>query len=72
MVRQIAMLYALVFTSHLLLMPLVDLAARVTSGLEPYVPLSAWVTAKQAQTRSAKRLAGMFCHIFGEPAQHKD
>jgi AcrR family transcriptional regulator len=49
---------------------LVDLAARVTSGLEPYVPLSAWVTAKQAQTRSAKRLAGMFCHIFGcDPAQ---
>ena len=44
---------------------LVDLAARVTSGLEPHVPLAAWVTAKQAQTRAAKRLGGMFCHRFG-------
>ena len=43
---------------------LVDLAARATSGLEPHVPLAAWVAAKQAQTRSAKRLGGMFCHRF--------
>ena len=43
---------------------LIDLAARATSGLEPYVPLAAWVAAKQAQTRSAKRLGGMFCHRF--------
>ena len=49
---------------------LVDLAARVKSGLEPHVPLAAWVTAKQAQMRSAKRLSGMFCQIFGcDPAQ---
>jgi AcrR family transcriptional regulator len=49
---------------------LVDLAARVTSGLEPHVPLAAWVTAKQAQMRSAKRFGGMFCQIFGcDPAQ---
>ena len=49
---------------------LVDLAARVTFGLEPHVPLAAWITAKQAQTRSAKRLGGMLCHIFGcDPAQ---
>ena len=44
---------------------LVDLAARGTSGLEPHVPLAAWVTAKQAQTRAAKRLGGIFCHRFG-------
>ena len=43
---------------------LVDLAARATFGLEPYVPFAAWVAAKQAQTRSAKRLGGMFCHRF--------
>ena len=43
---------------------LVDLAARATSGLEPHVPLAAWVAAKQLQTRYAKRLGGMFCHIF--------
>ena len=43
---------------------LVDLAARATSGLEPHVPLAAWVAAKQAQTQSAKRLGGMFCHRF--------
>ena len=49
---------------------LVDLAARVMSGLEPHVPLVAWVTAKQAQMRSAKRLGGMFCQIFEcDPAQ---
>ncbi len=49
---------------------LVDLAARVTFGLEPHVPLAAWVTAKQAQTRSAKRLGGMLCNTFGcDPAQ---
>ena len=49
---------------------LVDLAARVTFGLEPHVPLAAWVTAKQAQTRSAKRLGGMLCQTFGcDPAQ---
>ena len=49
---------------------LVDLAARVTSGLEPHVPLAAWVTAKEAQMRSAKRFGGMFCQIFGcDPAQ---
>ena len=49
---------------------LVDLAARATSGLEPHVPLAAWVAAKQAQTRSAKRLGGMFCHRFEfNPAQ---
>ena len=49
---------------------LVDLAARVMSGLEPHVPLAAWVTAKQAQMRSAKRFGGMFCQIFGcDPAQ---
>ena len=49
---------------------LVDLAARATSGLEPNVPLAAWIAAKQAQTRSAKRLGGMFCHLFGiDPAQ---
>ena len=43
---------------------LVDLAARATSGLEPHVSLTAWVAAKQAQTRNAKRLGGMFCHRF--------
>ena len=49
---------------------LVDLAARAASGLEPHVPLIAWIAAKQAQVRSAKRLGGMFCHIFGcDPAQ---
>ena len=49
---------------------LVDLAARVTSGLEPHVPLAAWITAKQAQTRAAKRLGGMFCLRFGcHPAE---
>ena len=49
---------------------LVDLAKRLTSGLEPHVPLAAWVSAKQAQTRYAKRLGGMFCHSFGcVPAQ---
>ena len=49
---------------------LVDLAARVKSGLEPYVPFAAWVKAKQAQMRSAKRFGGMLCHIFGcDPAQ---
>ena len=49
---------------------LVDLAARATFGLEPHVPLAAWVRAKQAQTRSAKRLGGLLCHIFGcDPAQ---
>ena len=49
---------------------LVDLATRVTSGFEPYVPLATWVTAKQAQVRAAKRLGGLFCHIFGcDPAQ---
>ena len=49
---------------------LVDLAARATSGLEPHVPLAAWIAAKQAQTRSAKRLGGLFCHRFGcDPAQ---
>ncbi len=49
---------------------LVDLAARVTSGLEPHVPLAAWVKAKQAQMRFAKRLGGMFYQIFGcDPAQ---
>ena len=47
---------------------LVDLAARVTCGLEPHVPLAAWITAKQAQTRSAKRLGGMFCQSFGYDA----
>ncbi len=44
---------------------LVDLAARATFGLEPHVPLAAWVAAKQAQTRSAKRLGGLFCHQIG-------
>ena len=44
---------------------LVDLAARVMSGLEPYVPLASWVKAKQAQMRSAKRFGGMLCYIFG-------
>ena len=49
---------------------LVDLAARVTFGLEPHVPLAAWVAAKQAQMRFAKRFSGMFCQIFGcDPAQ---
>jgi AcrR family transcriptional regulator len=49
---------------------LVDLAARATSELEPHVPLAAWIAAKQAQTRSAKRLGGLFCHRFGcDPAQ---
>ena len=49
---------------------LVVLAARVTSGLEPHVPLAAWIAAKQAQMRSAKRLGGMYCQIFGcDPAQ---
>ena len=49
---------------------LVDLAARATSGLEPHVPLAAWIAAKQAQMRSAKRLGGMYCQIFGcDPAQ---
>ena len=49
---------------------LVDLAARVTSGLEPHVSLAAWVMAKQAQTRAAKRLGGMFCLRFGcHPAE---
>ena len=44
---------------------LVDLAARTSSGLEPHVPLAAWIAAKRAQTRSAKRLGGLFCHRFG-------
>ena len=44
---------------------LVDLAARATFGLEPYVPLAAWISAKEAQTQSSKRLAGMFCRRFG-------
>jgi AcrR family transcriptional regulator len=49
---------------------LVDLAARATSGLEPHVPLAAWIAAKQAQMRSAKRLGGLFCHRFGcDPAR---
>ena len=49
---------------------LVDLAARATSGLAPHVPLAAWIAAKQAQMRSAKRLGGMYCQIFGcDPAQ---
>ena len=49
---------------------LVDLAAGAASGLDPHVPLAAWVAAKQAQTRSAKRLGGMFCYQFGcDPAQ---
>ena len=49
---------------------LVHLAALATSGLEPHVPLVAWIVAKQAQIRSAKRLGGMFCHIFGcDPAE---
>ena len=49
---------------------LVDLAARVSFGLEPHVPLAAWVTAKQAHMRSAKRIGGMFCQTFGcDPSQ---
>ena len=49
---------------------LIDLAARATSGLEPHVPLAAWIAAKQAQMRSAKRFGGMFCQISGcDPAQ---
>ena len=49
---------------------LFDLAARVTSGIEPHVPLAAWVKAKQAQTLSGKRLGGMFCQSFGyDPEQ---
>ena len=49
---------------------LVDLAARIASGIEPYVPLAAWVNAKEAQTRSAKRLGGMFYKSFGcDPEQ---
>ena len=49
---------------------LVDLAARVTFVLEPHVQLAAWVAAKQAQMRSAKRLGGMFCYNFGcDPKQ---
>ena len=48
----------------------VDLAKRLTSELEPHVPLAAWVAAKQVQTRYAKRLGGMFCQSFGcVPAQ---
>ena len=43
---------------------LVDLAARATFGLEPHVPLATWIATKQAQTRSAKRLGGLFCHCF--------
>lgn len=49
---------------------LVELAARVTSGFEPYVPSASWVMAKQAQIRSAKRLGGIFCQNFKcDPAQ---
>ena len=49
---------------------LADLAARATFGLEPHVPLASWIAAKQAQSRSAKRLGGLFCHRFGcDPAQ---
>ena len=49
---------------------LVDLAARVTSGIEPYVPIAAWVKAKEAQTLSGKRLGGMFCQNFDcDPVQ---
>ena len=49
---------------------LVDLAARVTSGLEPHVPLAALVKAKRAQMLSAKRFGGMFCQIFEcDPAE---
>ena len=46
-------------------------SARVTFGLEPHVPLSGWITAKQTQTRFAKRLGGMFCQSFdrSDPAQ---
>lgn len=49
---------------------LIDLAARASFGLEPHVPLASWIAAKQVQTRTAKRLAGMFCKLFGcDPAQ---
>ena len=49
---------------------LINLSARATFGLEPHVPLPAWIAAKKAQTRTAKRLAGMFCNLFGyDPGQ---
>ncbi len=39
---------------------LVDLAARVTSGLEPHVPPAAWVAAKQRRRALQNVLAGCF------------
>lgn len=48
---------------------LVDLAARSATMLEPHVPQTAWIAAKQAQSKVARRLGGMFCQKFGcEPA----
>ena len=43
---------------------LVELAARATSIFEPHVPQASWISAKQAQGRIAKRLAGMFHQKF--------
>ena len=51
---------------------LVDLSARATSGLEPHVPLAAWVVAKQAQTRSAKRLGGLFATDLGATRRRRN
>ena len=44
---------------------LVDLAARIASGIEPYVPLAAWVNAKEAQTRLLSALAECFTRVLG-------
>ena len=43
---------------------LVDLATRAASTLEPHVPQAAWIAAKQAQGKIARRLGGMFCQKF--------
>jgi AcrR family transcriptional regulator len=49
---------------------LVDLAARATSGLEPYVAMPAKVTAKRAYARVARRVSGLFYQNFNcNPAQ---
>ena len=49
---------------------LVNLAARASSLLEPCVSISAWVIAKKAYARIARRLGGMFCTNYNcSPSQ---
>lgn len=43
---------------------LAEFAAQVASMLEPNVPQTAWIAAKQSQAKIAKRLGGMFCQKF--------